>query len=174
MAGTVTFKGNTMHLVGEQVVVGDPAPNVTLTTVDFEPVDGSKLEGKVALLSVTPSLDTGVCQKMCSRFDQLGRQLKQELGDQAVFVNVSVDLPPAIKRWTGESTDTIVAVSDYQDRAFGKAYGVLIDELKLLARAVFVIDRNGTIVYKEIVDEVTEEPDYDAAIAAVRKAVGEG
>jgi len=166
MARTVTFKGNTMHLIGPELNVGDAAPIVTCTATDFSPISGDSLAGNVVLVSVTPSLDTPVCDIQANRFNSAAA----ELGSGVKVVNVSLDLPPALKRWCGAAgADSIVAVSDYKDREFGTKFGVLIDELKLLARAVFVIDRDGTIAYKEIVPEVTSEPDYDAALAAVKK-----
>ena len=166
MARTVTFKGNTMHLIGPELSVGDPAPNVTCTAVDFSDISGDSLAGNVVLVSVTPSLDTGVCDIQAKHFNKAAASL----GDHVKVVNVSLDLPPAIKRWCGAAdADNILAVSDYKERQFGKEFGVLIDELKLLTRAVFVIDGDGTITYKEIVPEVTDEPNYDAALEAVKK-----
>ncbi len=166
MAGTVTFKGSPMHLVGPQLQVGDPAPDVTLTKPDFSPIQGRSALGKVIVVSVTPSLDTSVCDLQAKRFNEAAA----ELGEGVLVCNVSVDLPPALARWCGATGATnLLALSDYRDRSFGTQWGVLIDELKLLARAVFVVDREGCIAYREVVPEVTDHPDYEAALAAARK-----
>ncbi|MCC7492950.1 MAG: thiol peroxidase [Fimbriimonadaceae bacterium] len=168
MSRTVLFKGNPMHLVGPALTVGQPVPDVTCTKVDFSPVAASSLLGKVVLVSVTPSVDTPVCDLQAKRFNEAAAAL----GAGVVVANVSLDLPPALKRWcSANGADNLVAVSDYRDRAFGTAWGVLIDELKLLARAVFVVDREGHLAYQEIVPEVTNHPDYDAALAAVQRLV---
>ncbi|MBI2299386.1 MAG: thiol peroxidase [Armatimonadetes bacterium] len=168
MARTVLFKGNPLHLMGPALQTGQPAPDVRVTKVDMQPLQGSELLGKVVLVSVTPSLDTPVCDLQAQRFNQEAAAL----GADVVVANVSLDLPFAIKRWCGATgSERILTVSDYKDREFGLRYGVLIDELKLLARAVFVVDRSGTLVYQEIVPEVTDHPDYDAALAAVKAAL---
>lgn len=168
MGRTVTFKGNTMHLVGPELNVGDDAPDVTVTTTDFEDKRAGELKGKVVLISVTPSLDTGVCDAQARRFNEEAASLD----DDVKVVNISVDLPPALKRWCGAAgAEDLFVVSDYKNREFGEKWGVLIDELKLLARAVFVVGRDGNIAYKEIVPEVTDHPDYDQALAAVKQAV---
>lgn len=167
MARTVTFKGGTMHLVGPELSVGDDAPDVTWTATDMSELHGHDLKGKVVLLSVTPSLDTGVCDLQAKRFNEAAAGL----GD-VVVLNVSLDLPFAISRWCGAAgADNIKAVSDYKNRDFGTRWGLLIDELKLLARAVFVVGRDGHIAYRQIVGEVTDHPDYDAALAAARAAL---
>lgn len=165
MARTVTFKGNAVTLVGPELKVGEKVPDATLTSTAFEPVKCSDLAGQVVLVSVTPSLDTAVCDLQAKRFNEEAAKL-----DGVAVVNVSLDLPPALKRWCGATgADNIVAVSDYKEREFGTRWGVLIDELKLLARSVFVVGPDGTLAYQEIVPEVTSHPDYDAALAAVRQ-----
>jgi len=126
------------------------------------------LKGKPTLLSVVPSLDTGVCQTQTKKFnDQVGT-----LGDSINAVTVSLDLPFAMNRFCGaESIKNMRVGSDYQDRSFGQNWGMLIEELKLLARGTFVLDANGQVAYAETVPEVTQEPNYDAALAALKKLV---
>ncbi len=164
--GAVTFKGNPMTLLGEDVLVGSEAPEFRVVNTDLQPVALKDSAGKVRLITVVPSLDTGVCDTMTRKFNEKAAQLPED----AVVYTVSVDLPFAQKRWCGNAgIDKVKTLSDYQDRSFGLNYGVLIKELKLLARSVFVIDRQGKVAYREIVPEVTQEPDYEAALAAVKK-----
>ena len=161
----VTFQGNPLTLVGTDVEVGQPAPAFTVVNGSLEPVSLADYAGKTVLISVVPSLDTGVCEVQTKRFETEAADL------QTPVVTISVDLPFAQGRFcAAHATNTVEMLSDYQDRAFGTAYGVLIDELKLLTRAIFVVDPSGTLVYKEIVPEVTNHPDYDAALAAVKNA----
>jgi len=170
MARQITFLGNPLHLVGEQPQVGQKAP--AFTTHKFVPGEGLKeitlasFAGKARLISVVPSLDTGVCSTQTKKFnEQIGA-----FGDSVVAFTVSLDLPFAQNRYCGaEGIDNLDTVSDYQDRSFGKSWGLLIDELKLLARAVYVVDRDDTIVYAEVVGEMTHEPDYAAALAALKQ-----
>lgn len=168
-AGAITFLGAPLTLVGDEVRAGAKAPDFHCVIFDegLQDVTLASSEGKVRIFSVTPSLDTPVCDVMAKRFNDEASSLP---GDVVVY-NVSVDLPFAVNRWCADSgAQNITAISDYQDRSFGEAWGVLIKELKLLARAVFVVDANDVIVYAEIVTEVTEEPDYVAALAAVKAA----
>jgi thiol peroxidase len=124
--------------------------------------------GKVRLITSVPSIDTPVCDTMTRKFNEQAAQLP----DNVEVYTISMDLPFAQKRWCGNADiDKVKTLSDYQERSFGENYGLLIKELKLLARAVFVIDAAGKIAYREIVPEVTDEPDYDAALAAVKKLV---
>ena len=167
--GAVTFKGNPLTLVGEEVKVGSPAPDFDLVAYQdggMQHIRKANLLGKPAIISVVPSLDTPVCQVQTKTFNQrLGA-----LGDKVQAVTVSLDLPFAMNRFCGaESITALKTGSDYMDRSFGKAWGVLIDELKILARAVFVLDADGVVRYAQVVKEVAEEPDYDAALAAVEK-----
>lgn len=167
--GAVTFKGNPLTLVGEEVKVGSPAPDFDLVAYQdggMQNIRKADLLGKPAIISVVPSLDTPVCQVQTKTFNQrLGA-----LGDKVQAVTVSLDLPFAMNRFCGaESITALKTGSDYMDRSFGKAWGVLIDELKILARAVFVLDADGVVRYAQVVKEVAEEPDYDAALAAVEK-----
>jgi thiol peroxidase len=167
--GAVTFKGNPLTLVGEEVKVGSPAPDFDLVAYQdggMQHICKADLLGKPAIISVVPSLDTPVCQVQTKTFNQrLGA-----LGDKVQAVTVSLDLPFAMNRFCGaESITALKTGSDYMDRSFGTAWGVLIDELKILARAVFVLDADGVVRYAQVVKEVAEEPDYDAALAAVEK-----
>lgn len=163
--GVITFKGNPMTLLGPDVKVGDKAPNFTVVANDLSPVTLATSAGKTRLVVAVPSLDTPVCDMEVRRFNQEA----SKLANVQVLV-VSLDLPFAQKRWCGAAgIENVQAVSDYQNRDFTTAYGVLIKELKLAARAVFVIDANDTVIYKEIVSEVTQEPNYEAALEAASK-----
>jgi thiol peroxidase len=173
-AKAVTFKGNPLTLVGPQLKVGDKAPEFKTHrfTGDkglFAVNLGDALGGKPTLFSVVPSLDTGVCSIQTQRFNK-------DLAGLAGKVNsytISVDLPFAQNRFCGDAAhkiDNLTSLSDYQDRSFGQAYGVLIDELKLLSRAIFVVGKDGKIAYCEYVPEVTQEPNYEKATAALKAA----
>lgn len=164
-SGVVTFKGGPMTLVGPEIKVGDKAPDFTLTDSALAPVMLADSAGKTRLISVVPSIDTPVCAQQTKRFNEEA----SALGDDVIVYTVSVDLPFAQKRFCGaEGIDKITALSDFKTRGFGESYGVLLKELQLLARAVFVIGPDDTVKYVEIVKEVTDFPDYDAAIAAVK------
>jgi thiol peroxidase len=166
-SGAVTFKGTPLTLAGEAVKVGQPAPDFTIHYFDggLKTIKLSDLKGKPAFLSVVPSLDTPVCQTQTKKFnDQLS-----SFGDRINAVTISLDLPFSMNRFCGaESIKNMKVGSDYQDRNFGKSYGMLIEELKLLARGVFVLDASGKVVYAETVKEVASEPNYDAALAALK------
>jgi thiol peroxidase len=166
--GLITMRGNPLTLNGTELKVGDSAPDVTLLGNDLSPVKLSSYKGKICVLSVVPSLDTPVCDMQTRKFnDEAGN-----LGDNVVILTISMDLPFAQTRWCGAAgVDKVVTLSDHRDAAFGDAYGVLIKELRLLARAIFVIDQNGTIQYFQLVEEVADEPDYDSALGAVKKLV---
>lgn len=167
--GAVTFKGNPMTLAGEAVEVGQPAPDFTLHYFEggLQPLGLADLKGKPALLSVVPSLDTGVCAIQTKKFNE---QLAG-MGDAINAVTVSLDLPFAMNRFCGAEDITNMRVgSDYQDRSFATGWGTLIEELKIMCRACFVLDADGKVVYAEYVPEVAEEPDYDAALEALKSA----
>lgn len=162
----ITFKNNPVTLLGNEVKVGDKAPDFTVLANDLSPVTLKDSEGKVRLIASVPSLDTGVCDAETRRFNEEAANL----GDNVIVYTVSVDLPFAQKRWCGAAgIDRVVTVSDHRDLSFGKAYGVAIEELRLLARAVFVIDGEGIVRYVEYVPESTNHPNYEAAIAAVKE-----
>ncbi len=166
--GAVTFKGNPLTLVGRELKAGDDAPDVTLLANDLSEVKLSSLRGKVVIIASVPSLDTPVCNTEGRRFNQEAASL----GDDVVILAVSADLPFAQGRWCGAAgIDRVRTLSDHRETAFGRAYGVLIKELRLLARAVFVVGRNGKIGYTQLVREIAEEPDYPAALAAAKKAL---
>jgi len=166
--GAVTFKGEPLTLLGRELKVGDKAPDFTVTGQDLSPVPFSKFKGKVCIVTSVPSLDTAVCDIMTRRFAREAVALE---GDVAVLT-ISMDLPFAQKRWcVGAEVKDIVVLSDYKDASFGRAWGLLIKELHLDARAVYVVDKSGVITYAQLVKEVTQEPDYDAAIAAAKKCL---
>jgi thiol peroxidase len=165
--GAVTMKGNPLTLVGNEVKVGQMAPDCTLTGNDLSPVKLSDFRGKVCVISSVPSLDTAVCDLETRRFNQEAAGL----GDDVQILTISMDLPFAQKRWCGaHDIKSVITLSDHREAAFGSAYGVLIQELRLLARAVFVVDRDGRIRYIQLVKELSHEPDYAAVIEAVKKA----
>jgi thiol peroxidase len=165
-SGAVTMKGNPLTLTGTEVSAGDAAPDVTLINNDLQPVRISDWKGKVVVIASVPSLDTPVCDMETRRFNTEATGL----GDDVVILTVSMDLPFAQKRWCGDKgVENVITLSDHKEAAFGEAYGVLVKELRLLARAVFVLDRDGAIQYRELVKEIAEEPDYNAAIEAVKK-----
>jgi len=166
-SGAVTFKGTPMTLAGEAVKAGQPAPDFTLHYFEggLKTIKLADLKGKPTILSVVPSLDTGVCAIQTKRFNEQLAALK----DKVNAVTVSLDLPFAMNRFCGaEHIANMRVGSDYQDRNFGKSYGMLIEELKLLARGTFVLDANGKVVHAETVPEVTSEPNYDAAMTALK------
>ncbi|TWT50782.1 putative thiol peroxidase [Rubripirellula amarantea] len=168
-SGVITFKGNPMTLLGDDLGVGAEAPDFVLHYADngIQKLTVADLKGKPSIISVVPSIDTPVCATQTKKFnDEIGK-----LGDKINSVTVSRDLPFAQARFCGAENVNMRTASDYQTHEFGEAYGVTIDELKLLARAVFVLDADGKVAYKEIVPEVTSEPDYSAAMAAVRMLV---
>ena len=163
--GLVTFKGNPLTLVGNEVKIGQQAPDVELVANDLSTVKLSSFSGKVRIITSVPSLDTPVCDMETRRFnEEAGR-----LGDGLVVLTASMDLPFAQKRWCGAAgVKNVQTLSDYRDAAFGKSYGVLIKDLRLLARAVFVVDKNGVIRYQELVKEIATEPNYEAALKAAK------
>lgn len=162
----VTFKGNPATLLGPDIKVGDTAPEFRVVDNALQAVTLASNLGKVQLITVVPSIDTPVCDTMTRKFNEKAAQLPENV----IVLTISVDLPFAQKRWCANAgIEKIRTVSDYQDRSFGLNYGLLLKELKLLARAVYVIDKEGKVTYREIVKEVTAEPDYDAALAATTK-----
>ena len=169
--GAVTFKGKPLTLAGEPVKVGQPAADFALRAYEngsMNTIKPADLKGKPTILSVVPSLDTPVCQIQTKKFnEQLGA-----LGDKINALTVSLDLPFAMNRFCGaESIKNIRSASDYFDRSFGKNWGMLIEELAILARGTFVLDKDGKVVYAEQVKEVAEEPNYDASLAALKSLV---
>ncbi|MFC6332513.1 thiol peroxidase [Paenibacillus septentrionalis] len=166
--GVATLKGNPITLVGPQLNVGDKAPDFTLTKSLGEYVTLQDYEGKVKLISVIPSIDTGVCEAQTRKFNEAAASL----GDKVVVLTVSADLPFAQARWCGAAgVDRVVMLSDYKDNNFGLAYGVYIKEFALDMRSIFVLDENNVIQYVEYLEEMSNHPNYDAAIAAVQQLV---
>lgn len=163
--GVVTVKGNGVTLVGTPVKAGDKAPDFTVLDKGLAPVKLSDFAGKVKVISVTPSLDTAVCDAQLRRFNAAAAGL----GDHVAVLNVSMDLPFAIGRFCNAAgIDKVVTASDHRDAAFGTSYGVLIKELRLLTRSIFVIDQDNVVRYVEIVPEMTTEPNFDKALAAAK------
>lgn len=166
--GIIMMKGNPLTLVGNEVKVGDSAPAFEALSTDLSPVKLSSFRGKVCIVTSVPSLDTPVCDTETRRFNEEAKRLSSDV----VILTVSMDLPFAQKRWCGAAGVTgVQTVSDHRDASFGMAYGVLIKELRLLARAVFVIDRAGIVQHAQLVKEITEEPDYEAVLAIVNELV---
>ncbi|MBD8032312.1 MULTISPECIES: thiol peroxidase [Solibacillus] len=161
----VTFKNGPVTLIGNEVKVGDQAPDFKVLANDLSEVTLKNSEGKIRLFSVVPSLETGVCDKQTRTFNEAAANL----GENVVIYTVSMDLPFAQKRWCGAAgIDNVVTVSDHRDASFGEAYGVHMKELRLLARSIFVVDEAGKVTYVEYVPEGTDHPNYDAAIEAVK------
>jgi len=166
--GLITFKGNPLTLVGNQVKVGQKAPDFVGIDNNLSPVKFSSYLGKVCIISSVVSLDTPVCDTQTRKFNEEASRL----GPNVAILTMSMDLPFAQKRWCGAAgVDRIQTLSDHRDASFGTSYGVLIKELRLLARAIFLVDGKGVLQYKELVKEVTHEPDYNAVLSALRKLV---
>lgn len=162
--GLITFKGAPLTLAGKELKVNDLLPDVVLTAPDLSDVRLSDFRGQTLILSTVPSLDTGICDLQTRRFNEEA----QKLAGRAVVLTVSMDLPFAQKRWCGAAgAEHIRVASDYKEAAFAKAAGLLIKELHLLARSVIIADKNGKVVYIQLVPEVATEPDYDAVLNAL-------
>ncbi len=164
--GIITFKGNPLTLVGPELKVGDKAPAFTVVDNGLAPKTLADYSGKIKIISAVPSLDTPTCDTETRRFNQEAAGLPGNV----VVLTISLDLPFAQSRWCGAAgIDKVVTLSDYRDRSFGNAYGVLIKELLLLGRAIFILDADDVIRYIQIVPEVASEPDYNAVIEAAKK-----
>ncbi|MFD1708488.1 thiol peroxidase [Siminovitchia sediminis] len=160
----VTFIGNPITLEGNEVKPGDKAPDFTVLNQDLEEVKLSDFSG-VRVISVVPSVDTGVCAAQTKRFNE------EAALENATILTISADLPFAQKRWAEENGLSQAKIfSDHRELSFGEAYGVVMKELRLLARSVFVIDSNDQITYVEYVSEGTNHPDYESAIEAAKNA----
>jgi thiol peroxidase len=167
MARGVTFKGTPLTLAGSEVKVGQAAPDFKLHYFEggMKEITPADLKGKPTLLSVVPSLDTGVCAIQTKKFNEK----LAAMGDRINAVTVSLDLPFAMNRFCGaEGIKNMRVGSDYQDRSFGTNWGTLINELKIESRAVFVLDKDGKVTYAEYVPEVTSEPNYDGPLKALQ------
>ncbi|MGD1074587.1 MAG: thiol peroxidase [Thermodesulfovibrionales bacterium] len=164
--GVVTIHGKPLTLVGQAIRVGDKAPEFVVLDGELKEKRLKDFAGKLKIISVTPSLDTPVCDLQARRFNQEAAKLP----DTVAVLNISMDLPFAILRFcTTAGIDVVKALSDHKDASFGTAYGVLIKELRLLARSIFLIDKADTVRYVEIVPEVTSHPDYDKVLEAMKK-----
>jgi thiol peroxidase len=167
--GVVTMKGNPLTLLGPDLKAGDKAPQFTVLDSELKQVSLSDFAGKIKIISVTPSLDTPVCDLQLRRFNHEAANLPKDV----VVLNISMDLPFAISRFcTTASIENAKALSDHFDSSFGTAYGVLIKELRLLARSIFIVDKSDVIRYKEQVREQSSHPDYDRALDALRQIAG--
>lgn len=167
----VTFKGTPLTLVGDEIREGQKAPDFTVLDNTLAEVRLADLKGKVKLISVTPSLDTPVCDAQARKFNSEAA----ELGEGVEVLNISMDLPFASKRFCSTAgVENVRTCSDHRDASFGTAYGVLVKELRLLARAVFVIGTDDVVKYAEVVPEMTSEVDFNRAIEAARSLVGAG
>lgn len=166
--GVATLKGNPITLVGPEIKVGDKAPDFKVNKDLMNQVSLADYAGKVKLISVVPSLDTGVCDAQTRRFNEEAAKL----GENVVVLTISVDLPFAQSRWCGAAgIDKVITLSDYKTKSFGEAYGVLIKEIQLDMRSIFVIDANDTVQYVEYLAEMTNHPNYEAAVEAVKALV---
>jgi thiol peroxidase len=165
---TVTLKGKPLRLSGPEIKVGQKVPNFNLLAIDSTKVELSQSKGKVRLLSVVHSLDTNVCDLQTQRFEEEAAKFKD-----VIIYAISMDLPFAQARYCGaHDIKNLKTLSDHREASFGRAYGVLIEELRLLSRAIFIIDRGEIVRYVEYVPEVTQPPDYDKAIEALKEVVG--
>ncbi|MFV5901014.1 thiol peroxidase [Staphylococcus gallinarum] len=159
----ITFKQEPMTLSGSQVNEGDVAPDFTVLDNDLNAVNLSTYDGQKKLISVVPSIDTDVCDQQTRKFNEEAAQ------EEGVVLTISADLPFAQKRWcAANGLDNVVTLSDHKDLSFGKNYGVVMDDLRLLARSVFVLDKDNKVVYTEIVPEGTDFPDFESALAAYK------
>lgn len=165
-SGIITAKGSPLTLVGNELKVGDIAPEFELADNDLKPFKLSELKGKVCIISSVPSLDTPTCDIETRRFNKEAAQF----GDKVTILTISMDLPFAQKRWCGAAgVSNVKTLSDYRGATFGTSYGVLIKELHLLARVIFVLDRNGVVRYIQTVNDITTEPNYNEVLEAVKK-----
>lgn len=165
---TAAMKGNPLALVGPELKVGDPAPDFALVGQGLDTVTLADTGAGVRVLAVVPSLDTGVCDAEIRRFNSESA----DLGAAKIFA-ISRDLPFAAKRWCGAAgVDKVTTLSDFKSGAFGASYGVLLKDLQIHSRAIFVLDGDNTIQYVEYVPEVTDHPDYEAALAKVKELAG--
>jgi thiol peroxidase len=165
-SGLVTLRGNPVTLVGNEIKVGDKAPDFEVVGNDLKPVSFTSYLGKVCIISSVPSLDTPICEASTKRFNEEAAGL----GADVAILTVSMDLPFAQRRWClANAVKEVETLSDHKDASFGKSYGLLMKEVRLLARAVLVVDRTGMVKYFELVKEIGDEPDYEAALEAAKR-----
>jgi len=166
--GIITMRGKAMTLVGPDLTVGTKAPGFIALDKDLQEVKLGDYAGKIKVISVTPSLDTPVCDLQARRFNHEATLLPSDI----VVLNISMDLPFAIARFcTVAGIEKVVALSDHRAASFGETYGVLIKELRLLARSVFILDKEDIVRYREIVPEQSNHPDYELALKALANLV---
>ncbi|MBF0206752.1 MAG: thiol peroxidase [Oligoflexia bacterium] len=166
--GLLTVKGNPLTLIGKELKVGEHLPDIELLNNDLNPVRLSHFLGKICIISTVPSLDTPICDLQTKKFNETATRL----GNNIIILTVSMDLPFAQKRWCGANNiEKVITLSDHREAALGKAFGILVKELRLLARAIFVIDKEGKISYVQLVKELSHEPDYDAVLKEVHKLI---
>ncbi len=164
--GAVTLKGTPLTLLGKPVQVGDAAPDADLTTNDWTTVRLSDYASRVRLINVVFSLDTSICDTQTRKFNEEASRLGQDV----VVLTISADLPFAQKRWCGASgLENVITLSDHKTMAFSNAYGVHVKERRTTSRAVFIIDKGGIVRYAEYVPEIGSQPNYDAALAALKQ-----
>jgi thiol peroxidase len=163
----VTFKGNPVTILGKTPKVGDTAPDFTVLSSSLEPVKLSDYDGKVKVIAIYPSIDTGICAAQNRRFNKEADQL-----DGVAVLSISVDLPFAQSRFcAAEGLNNIVTLSDHKELDFGSKYGFVIEELRLLARGTVIIGKDNKIKYVEYVPEIAQEPDYDAALKIIKELI---
>lgn len=164
--GAVTFKGRPLTVLGPVLQPGDEAPCFSLTANNWQSVTLADSAGKVRLISVVPSLDTGICDLQTRRFNEEA----VNFGENVVVLTVSTDLPYSQRRWCGAAgVARVQTLSDHLNMNFGDAYGTHVQELRIEQRAIFVVDAQDRIVYAEYVPEISQHPDYEAALTAVKK-----
>jgi len=169
-SGLITFNGNPLVLMGPELSPGHEAPDFSVLASDLAEVKLSDFRGKLLLIASVPSLDTGVCDTETRRFNEEAARFDEDVR----MLVISMDLPFAQKRWcTTAGIENLQTLSDHRDASFGMSYGVLVKELRLLARSVWVVDPSGTIRYFELVKELTDHPNYEACIDALRKVTDE-
>jgi thiol peroxidase len=162
------FKGNPVTLLGPELKVGDQAPDFQVVDTALNPVTLADFSGKIKIICTVPSIDTPVCDAEIRRFNQEAAQLP----DNIVVLTFSMDLPFAQKKWcAGAGIERVTTLSDYQERSFSLAYGVLIKELKLMSRSIFIVDAEDKIIYIKHVPEITEEPDYIAVLVTAKNKI---
>ena len=163
----VTFKGNPITLLGPEIKVGAKAPDFTVLSTSLEPVKLSDFSGQVRIISVVPSIDTAVCSLQTRHFNQDAAQL-----DGVVILSVSVDLPFALAKYcAAEGIESVKTLSDHKELDFGLKYGFVIEELRLLARGIVVVDKEDMVRYVEYVREIAEQPDYEKVLAAAKSCL---
>jgi thiol peroxidase len=166
---TTIMRGKPLTLAGPEIKVGQKAPDFKLLAMDFSEVALSRSKGQIRLLSVVHSIDTPVCDLQTQRFEEEAAKFKD-----IVLYAISMDLPFAQSRYCGaHGIKNLKTLSDHRDASFGRAYGVLIEDLRLMSRAIFIIDRDDTVRYVEYVPRVSNPPDYDRAIEALQKLAGQ-